>query len=189
MIYKIFRQRTFRHDMWFFYFFPLLLSLAIFIWVIYPKFQVLRWHKEVVQEKERRLLSYKENIEILKKELAKPKFDVQSLENKVFSGKDPYIIVAYIQEKIKTISGLSVRSFRITKKTKETDFLEKIIATFILQADVKGLIEMLWRLQNEQKAVKISKLSVYVRGKRATELLNIRLEIESLFLSEVFAKI
>jgi len=181
MAHKISWKILLRHDTWVFYFLPLFLSLAIFIWIVYPRFQALRWHKKVIQEKKERILAYQKKIKSLQKELEKPKFDTQNLERRIFSGKDPYAIVAYIQEKIEKIPEVSVRSFRITQKTKETDFLEKVIITFILQTDIKGLTEILWQLQNEEKTLKIKRLSVYMRKNRQEEILNATLEIESLF--------
>ncbi len=164
-----------------FYLLPLFLALVIFFWVIYPRLKAIQTHRALLAQKEKNLKTYKKKISSLKKTLRQPKVETKKLVEKVFYGNDPYVVVAGLKEKFAKVPEVSIRSFRIVKREKKGNFLEKVVINFVLQTTVKGLAEILWQIENEPKAVRIKRLSLFLRRLRGTEKLSVTLELEGLF--------
>ena len=164
-----------------FYLVPLVLTLAIIVWMVYPRFQAVQTRKALLSQKEERLKAYKRKIVQLKKALRQPQVETKKLAEQVFSGNDPYVVVAGLKDKFAKIPEVSIRSFRIVKRESKGSFLEKIVINFVLQTTVKGLAEVLWQIENEPKAVRIKRLSLFLRRMRGEEKLSVTLELESLF--------
>ncbi|NPA49914.1 MAG: hypothetical protein GXO20_08020 [Thermodesulfobacteria bacterium] len=160
---------------------PFLLALVVLAAVVYPRYQAWRLEKELLQQKKEEVVRYQKTIAELKSRLKKISGIPKELANKVFSGPDPYVLVAGLREKIEKASEISIRSFRIVKREEIARGLEKVEVNFIFTTDIKGLAEVLWQLEQEPRAVRIKRLSVFVRRNRQGELLSTTLNLEGLF--------
>ena len=168
-------------SLFFFYLLPLLLSTFIFFSQIYPSIQGILTTREMIVEQKKQSKKYRRKIKKLTKILKRGSRVSPELKNMIFTGNDPYVVISTLQKKIEEIPELSVRSFRLVKKEKIEEYFEKVVASFVITGDIKGLVELLWEIENEKKALRICRLSVSYRHYRKHEILNIILEIEGLF--------
>jgi len=175
--FNFFKERSF----WFFYFLPLAVSLGLIVFYLYPRWQDLRLHQELLEQKKQALLKYQKRVKQLKKDLTQENFKPQEETQKVFSGKDPYLIVADLQKRFENIPEVSLRSFRVLNRKKLAESLELVRLTFIIHTDVKGLAEILSLLEKEKRSLKISRLAVNYVKNRKEEVLYVNLELEALF--------
>lgn len=164
-----------------FYAMPLFLALVVLSGVVYPRYRAWRLEKDLLAQKKLELVHYEKRLEKLRAELKKPKIRPEQLANRVFSGPDPYVLVAGLREKMEKVPGVSIRSFRIVKREKIGQELERVEVSFVLQTDVKGLAEILWQLEQEPRAIRIKRVSVFVRRGRRGETLSATLNLEGLF--------
>ncbi len=173
-----------RREVWFFYLLPLILTLWVFWFVFWPRFEAIRNEKEVISRRKQTILVYERKVKKLKKELAKPEPALQEAAKKVFSGKEPYQIVAELQKKFEKIPEVSLRSFKVIKRKEERKGLERIWLSFVIYTDVKGLAEILSILESEPRALRVKMLSARYIKDRQGERLTVNLELEALFWKE-----
>jgi len=156
---------------------PLLAALILFFSFFWPSLEALRQTNTLLAKKKALLEEYQHRI----KEAGELKFPKKESSRYLFTGKDPYVVVSIVQEQMKDIERLSIRSFQIRSQTKFLGEIKKVQVYFNMEGDVRSLVEMLERLQNLEKALIIKNLilSRMVKGKR--EYLQINLQIEGLF--------
>ncbi len=160
---------------------PLFLALVVFSGVVYPRYRAWRLEKDLLLEQEAQEERYRQEIRRLESLLKKGQGVPQELSQKVFSGPDPYVLVAGLREKMEKVPGVSIRSFRIVKRQEIARGLERVEVNFVLQTDVRGLAEVLWELEQEPRAVRLKRVSVFVRRGRKGETLSATLNLEGLF--------
>jgi hypothetical protein len=86
-----------------------------------------------------------------------------------------------LRERLEKVPGVNIRSFRIIKRQKIAPLLERVEVSFVLQTDIKGLAEALWQLEEEPRAVRLKRVSIFFRRSRQKEILNVTLNLEGLF--------
>ena len=176
-ILDLFKKRSF----WLFYFLPLVATLLLLVFFCWPRFEALRLEQELLAQTQKNITAYQARLKKLKKELSQPDPALQKAAQKVFTGKDPYEVVAALQKKFENIPEVLLRSFKVIKRQKEREGLEKVRISFLLYTDTKGLAEILALLEEEPHALRIRMLNLRYIKERQGERLNVNLEIEVLF--------
>jgi len=164
-----------------FYVLPLALALLVFTGVVYPRYRAVRLAEELLHQRQVQVSRYERNLQEMRSALKKPRVAPGELEQKVFQGSDPYVLVASLRERLEKVPGVNIRSFRIIKRQKIAPLLERVEVSFVLQTDIKGLAEALWQLEEEPRAVRLKRVSIFFRRSRQKEILNVTLNLEGLF--------
>ena len=157
--------------------FPILVTIFIFLVYIWPSYQEYVNAKKLLQEKKRLLKKYRQKI----KNIGTVELPKNGYKKYIFSGKDPYVIVSMVQEKLENVEGLTIRSFRITSQQKFLSKIKKVSLFFNMQGDIKSLVEMLEIIQGIQKSILIKKLNVSFFSSGGKEYLQIHLTLEAIF--------
>ncbi len=165
---------------------PILFTIFIFIEFTLPAWYNLSSQKEILQEKIDLYSRYQKKISKYKPNLEKDKIIFSRLNQKIFIGPDPYVIVSEIENIIKNIPEITMRSFRISKHESLGNQIEKIKIILVLQGDIKGLLNFLSLLREEKKPLKIKRLVVSSARYRGIYRLNINLEVEALYAIKAF---
>ena len=157
---------------------PILVAVILFFTQFWPHYTQLKREREVLRQKQRLVKEYKRKLDELSKQKKAPQKEVLKY---LFTGKDPYVVVSSLQNALKDIQGINIRSFRIISQKDFIGNVKKIVVNFSIQGDVRSLVEMLEILTNYEKALKIQQLIVsrLTRGKR--QFLQINLRLEGLF--------
>jgi len=165
---------------------PILFTIFIFIEFTLPAWYNLSSQKEILQEKIDLYSRYQKKISKYKPNLEKDKTTFSRLNQKIFIGPDPYVIVSEIENIIKNIPEITMRSFRISKHESLDSQIEKVKIILVLQGDIKGLLNFLSLLRERNKPLKIKRLVVSSARYRGIYRLNINLEVEALYAIKAF---
>ena len=157
--------------------FPILVTIFIFLVYLWPSYQEYVNAKKLLQEKNRLIKRYRQKI----KDIGNIEPSKDGYRKYIFSGKDPYIIVSMLQERLENVEGLTIRSFRITSQQKFLGNIKKVSLFFNMQGDIKSLVEMLDIIQKIQKSILIRKLNVSFFSSGGKEYLQINLTLEAIF--------
>ncbi len=165
---------------------PILFTIFIFIEFTLPAWYNLSSQKGILQEKINLFSRYQKKISRYRPKLEKDKLIFHDLNQKIFIGPDPYVIVSEIENMIKNIPEITMRSFRISKHESLGNQIETIKIILLLQGDIKGLLNFLSLLRSEKKPLKIKRLVVSSIRHRGIYRLNINLEVEALYTTKPF---
>ena len=159
---------------------PVLLALFIFWFLLRPSIQNILHCRELIIEKETLLKRYQERLEELAQK--SPPEPGNSPLGSLFRGRDPYVIVSSLQKEFESIPEISVRSFRVLSQRPFRDGGIKLVEiNFDLEGDIKGLAELLERLENHEKALRVKYLLVSQLVRRGVPALRISLRLEAPF--------
>ncbi|OAG28212.1 hypothetical protein [Thermodesulfatator autotrophicus] len=168
---------------------PILLALLVLSLFTWPAWENYRLKKELYQEKLELLVRYQKKISRDKPRLEKELAKTKDLENKIFIGLDPYVIVSELEKEIGQISGLKLRTFRIIKRENISEQIQKVKVLLTLDGDIKGMVEFLEKLSQTNKALRVSRLTIISRRYFKDYVLSVNMELEALYSSNSFEDI
>jgi len=178
-----FKKWSFRlnKEVFFLYLLPSILSLGLVFFFIFPICQALQVQKNQIHREKALLKKLQRKIKGLEISLAQEPFDPAKIGHRIFVGQDPYVFVSEIQQKVETIPELTLRSFRLSRRQKVNEYLEKANVTLSIAGDTKGLVLLLKALEQEKRAIRLTRLSVIYQRIKREEKLNLTLNVEGLF--------
>jgi len=156
---------------------PVLLALVLLFARLWPEVRALRQEEAALRQRLETLAAYRDRL----REHGALERPGAGAVKPLFTGKDPYVVVSSLQEALRDIEGLTVRSFRITS---QKDFLGEVRlvgVNFNLQGDVRALVEMLEIIGGFEKALRVKTLTVSRVVQRKRESLQVNLQLEALF--------
>ena len=156
---------------------PLLLSFFLLVGYVWPRYERWQENRALLAQKQALLESYREKL----KRINPPSTSKEEIEQYLFKGRDPYVVVSEVQKKFAEVKEITVRSFRILSQKPFRANIKKIEVSFDLEGDIKGLAEVLEILENFEKAVKINYLVVSRLSRHGRTILRVNLRLEALF--------
>jgi len=156
---------------------PILLTFLIFVGIFWPTLKDLRSHQKLLEQKKALIERYRAKLQ----KISPPSTPRESPEKYLFQGRDPYIVVSELQKELENIPEITLRSFRILKQSPFQADIQKVELNFDLEGDIKGLVEVLERVETFQKALRIQYLLVSQFSRGRQKALRINLRIEALF--------
>lgn len=157
---------------------PLLFLFLEFYFYIIPTFKKLKNTQEIILKKEKQLEQLEDKLKAKPPNLSQ----FSDYKTKIFTGQDPNAILYALQKEFESLPGLTITSFRLSKKVPLGKKLEKVRVYFRLEGDIKTLVELLNLLENEPKALKITSLRIFPRLSSKKETLFTEIEVEALWM-------
>ncbi|MBX6424274.1 hypothetical protein [Thermosulfurimonas sp. F29] len=154
---------------------------AFLLWrYLYPAWSSLQSVRELRIQKSALLKNYRQKLLETKNKLEALKRDSASGSSGIPRMQDSYTLVSDLQNLMKDIPDLNIKTFRIVSSRPVIGDLHLVRINFTLEGNILSLDELLKRLRRNESAFRIRTLNLFSRKFRDRWGLSISLEIEAL---------
>ena len=160
---------------------PVILSLLVVWKVTWPAWEELSTQRSLLEKNTELFFRYQERLTKDKPRLEKELAKINDLNQVLFVGLDPYVIVSELEKLMNKIPELSLRSFRISKRDELVGKVEKVRLSLVLEGDIKGLLSFLEALEKDSRALKITRLVINSRRHRRMYGLRVNMDLVALY--------
>lgn len=150
----------------------------MFYFYTIPTYKRIKNTQVLIQKKEALLKRLQQELKVKPPELS----SLSDYKKKIFTGQDPNSILYALQKEFESVPGLTITSFRFSKREPLGEDLEKVRVYFRLEGDIKSLVELLNLLEGAPKALKITSLRIFPRIYQKKESLLAEIEVEALWM-------